>query len=105
MRLENQVLKNFSLDIKAGSTVAIVGLSGGGKSTLFALLERFYDDYKGQVLIDGEDIQHIERDWLRQQMGKYYGSSQTATNQEPQRWSTKSRYYLIQVSIIILNTA
>jgi ATP-binding cassette subfamily B (MDR/TAP) protein 1 len=70
MRPENQVLRNFSLDIKSGSTVAIVGLSGGGKSTLFALLERFYDDYTGQVLIDGEDIQNIDRDWLRQQMGK-----------------------------------
>lgn len=71
MRPENQVLRNFSLDIKSGSTVAIVGLSGGGKSTLFALLERFYDDYTGQVLIDGEDIQNIDRDWLRQQMGKF----------------------------------
>jgi ABC-type multidrug transport system fused ATPase/permease subunit len=80
MRPENQVLRNFSLDIKSGSTVAIVGLSGGGKSTLFALLERFYDDYTGQVLIDGEDIQNIDRDWLRQQMA--------LVNQEPLLFNT-----------------
>lgn len=69
MRPENQILKNFSLDIKSGTTVAIVGLSGGGKSTLFALLERFYDDYEGLVSIDGEDVKNLDRDWLRQQMG------------------------------------
>jgi ABC-type multidrug transport system fused ATPase/permease subunit len=68
MRQENQVLRNFSFDIKSGRT--IVGMSGGGKSTLFALLERFYDDYTGQMLIDGGYIQNIDRDWLRQRMGK-----------------------------------
>ncbi|MCL4127340.1 UNVERIFIED_CONTAM: hypothetical protein GTU68_001708, partial [Idotea baltica] len=48
-----EVLTNFNLRVPAGKVVAIVGASGGGKSTLAQLLERFYDVTKGQITIDG----------------------------------------------------
>nr|ASS36018.1 ABCB8 [Samia ricini] len=59
------VLKNFNLKIPAGKTVAIVGTSGNGKSTIVALLERFYDVNEGQVLIDGIDLREFDCKWLR----------------------------------------
>lgn len=60
-----QVLKNISLNIKAGQTIALVGNSGGGKSTISALLPRFYDVKKGQIEIDGINIKDIELQSLR----------------------------------------
>ena len=59
------VLEDFSLDIAAGSTVAIVGASGAGKSTLFELLLRFYDPQQGQVLLDGVDLQRLPPETVR----------------------------------------
>ncbi|CAB3251091.1 unnamed protein product [Arctia plantaginis] len=59
------VLKNFNLKIPAGKTVAIVGTSGNGKSTIAALLERFYDVNAGKVTIDGVDIKEFNAEWLR----------------------------------------
>ncbi|KAM3959241.1 mitochondrial potassium channel ATP-binding subunit [Aphomia sociella] len=64
-RPEVTVLKNFNLKIPAGKTVAIVGTSGNGKSTIIALLERFYDVNEGQVFIDGVDIRELDAKWLR----------------------------------------
>ncbi|KAG6458871.1 mitochondrial potassium channel ATP-binding subunit [Manduca sexta] len=64
-RPEASVLKNFNLLIPAGKTVAIVGTSGNGKSTIAALLERFYDVNSGQVTIDGVDIREFDDKWLR----------------------------------------
>lgn len=64
-RPESVVLKNFNLQIPAGKTVAIVGTSGNGKSTIVALLERFYDVNNGQVTIDGYDIRDLNVEWLR----------------------------------------
>lgn len=59
------VLKDINLNIKAGSNVAIVGNSGGGKTTLINLLPRFYDATCGQILIDGVDIKKYSLESLR----------------------------------------
>jgi len=65
----NLVLKDFTLNIKKGKTVALVGQSGSGKSTLANLLTRFYDINSGQILIDGIDIRDITKKSLRDQLG------------------------------------
>ncbi len=63
---ENEpVLQDFNLRIKPGEVVALVGPSGGGKSTVVGLLTRFYDPQQGRVLIDGQDIRMITMDSLR----------------------------------------
>ena len=59
------VLKDINLKIQKGRTIAFVGNSGGGKSTLVALLPRFYDVQKGSVQIDGVNIKELELDSLR----------------------------------------
>ena len=56
MRPGISALKNFSLDIKPGETIALVGPSGAGKTTVFQLLQRFFDPQTGRILIDGVDI-------------------------------------------------
>ncbi|XP_051970908.1 mitochondrial potassium channel ATP-binding subunit [Xyrauchen texanus] len=61
----NQILKNFSLTLPPCRTVAIVGESGGGKSTVAALLERFYDPSSGVIMLDGLDIRTVDPSWLR----------------------------------------
>ena len=63
------VLKDFSLTINKGETVALVGQSGSGKSTLANLITRFYDVNKGEILIDGENIKNITKKSLRDLMG------------------------------------
>ena len=63
------VLKNFSLTIKKGETVALVGQSGSGKSTLANLITRFYDVNEGEILIDGINIKDITKKSLRDLMG------------------------------------
>ncbi len=64
-RDEDWVLKNISLDIAAGSTVAFVGATGAGKSTVVNLLGRFYDYQKGEIFIGNKNIQDIELNYLR----------------------------------------
>ena len=59
------VLKNIDLNVKAGTTVAIVGNSGGGKTTLVNLLPRFYDVKSGAIKIDGKDIRNLSLESLR----------------------------------------
>src|SRR3712207_3654047 len=56
----------LSLSIPAGQTVAVVGATGAGKSSLAGMLARFYDPQSGQVLLDGIDIKRLELDQLRQ---------------------------------------
>ncbi|KAM0942671.1 putative ABC-type xenobiotic transporter [Dioscorea sansibarensis] len=68
-RPENPILTEFSLKVPAGMTVALVGRSGSGKSTVIALLERFYDPLHGEVLMDGVNIRQLKLKWLRSQMG------------------------------------
>jgi ATP-binding cassette subfamily B protein len=59
------VFNNLCLRIEAGERVGLVGPSGGGKSTLFALLQRFYDVQHGRILIDGQDIARVTQESLR----------------------------------------
>lgn len=63
------VLKNINLKINKGETVALVGSSGGGKSTIVDLLPRFYDVNEGEILIDGNTLKDVEIDSLRKQIG------------------------------------
>jgi len=63
------VLRNISLRIRKGKTVALVGPSGGGKSTLADLVPRFYDPTQGEVLLDGVSLKDYEIESLRKQMG------------------------------------
>ncbi|KAJ8098007.1 P-loop containing nucleoside triphosphate hydrolase protein [Lipomyces tetrasporus] len=62
------ILNNFHLKIPAGKTVALVGASGSGKSTIIGLLERFYLPVGGEVLFDGVNIEDLNVRWLRQQI-------------------------------------
>lgn len=64
-RPDTRVLKDLSLNIRAGETVALVGPSGAGKSTLFDLLLRFYDPGQGRILIDDIDSRQIPLEYLR----------------------------------------
>lgn len=66
---ESDVLHGVSLDIPAGQTLAIVGHSGGGKSTLCQLIPRFYDVEEGSICIDGIDIRDITKSSLRRNIG------------------------------------
>ena len=66
---EKPLIKNFSLDVKSGNHVAIVGPTGCGKTTLINLLMRFYDTNSGKITVDGVNVMDMERDELR----KLYG--------------------------------
>lgn len=67
---ENEkVLKNFNLTIKPGERIALVGASGGGKSTIVKLLLRFFDLKEGSILVDGQDIAKVTQDSLRASIG------------------------------------
>ncbi|KAK1289985.1 ABC transporter B family member 19 [Acorus calamus] len=74
------IFRDFSLFFPAGKTVAVVGGSGSGKSTVVALIERFYDPNQGQVLLDNVDIRTLQLGWLRDQIG--------LVNQEPALFAT-----------------
>ncbi len=64
-----EVLKGIDLDIRPGETVAIVGHSGGGKTTLCQLIPRFYDVTGGRITIDGTDIRDVTKSSIRQNVG------------------------------------
>ncbi|GGH27503.1 ATP-binding cassette, subfamily B [Cribrihabitans marinus] len=65
---ETPVIKNMSLEFKPGKTTALVGQSGGGKSTIFGLIMRFYDPEQGSVLIDGQDLRDVSFSSLRRKI-------------------------------------
>ncbi|KAK6160343.1 hypothetical protein DH2020_003724 [Rehmannia glutinosa] len=79
-RKDTPILQGLNLKVKAGKTVGLVGGSGSGKSTIIALLERFYDPIKGDILLDGHRIKRFKHQWLRSQIG--------LVNQEPILFAT-----------------
>lgn len=64
-----QVFNGFSLSIPSGTTAALVGQSGSGKSTIISLIERFYDPQAGEVLIDGVNLKEFQLKWIRGKIG------------------------------------
>ncbi|TXG49709.1 hypothetical protein EZV62_025584 [Acer yangbiense] len=86
-RPEVLILSNFSLKVNGGQTVAVVGVSGSGKSTIISLMERFYDPVAGQVLLDGRDLKLYNLRWLRNHLG--------LVQQEPIIFSTTIRENII----------
>lgn len=86
-RPEILVLSNFTLKVNGGQTVAVVGVSGSGKSTIISLIERFYDPVAGQVLLDGRDLKSYNLRWLRNHLG--------LVQQEPIIFSTTIRENII----------
>ncbi|ONL97659.1 ABC transporter B family member 27 [Zea mays] len=74
------IFREFSLFFPAGKTIAVVGGSGSGKSTVVALIKRFYDPNEGQVLLDNVDIKTLQLRWFREQIG--------LVNQEPALFAT-----------------
>lgn len=68
-RQDTKVLKNFTLSIPANTTTALVGSSGAGKSTVVALLQRFYDIQNGAITVDGTDLTKLDLRWLRSHIG------------------------------------
>ncbi|EPB85907.1 hypothetical protein HMPREF1544_07323 [Mucor circinelloides 1006PhL] len=77
------VLQDISLTINPGMTVACVGASGSGKSTIVQLLQRFYDPKDGQITLDGHDLKNLNVQWLRQSIG--------VVNQQPVLFNTTIR--------------
>ncbi len=92
---ENYVLKNINFNINPGETVAIVGHTGAGKSTLINILTRFYDINKGSVLLDGIDIRKMDKRDLRkyisivlQDVYLFSGSIKSNINMDnPRNWN------------------
>ncbi|CAG8568513.1 1357_t:CDS:2 [Racocetra fulgida] len=74
-RPDVKTLNDVSFDVEPGSTVALVGSSGSGKSTIMSLILRFYDPISGGVFLDGRDIKSLNLTWLRRQI--------SLVNQEP----------------------
>ncbi|PFP23542.1 multidrug ABC transporter ATP-binding protein [Bacillus sp. AFS073361] len=66
---EERVLKDITLHVKKGETIALVGMSGGGKSTLVSLIPRFYDVTSGRITLDGIDIRNFKVQSLRDKIG------------------------------------
>ncbi|KAJ9171650.1 hypothetical protein P3X46_014986 [Hevea brasiliensis] len=68
-RPNEQIFSGFSLSIASGTTAALVGQSGSGKSTVISLIERFYDPQAGEVLIDGINLKEFQLKWIREKIG------------------------------------
>ncbi|KAF0388106.1 P-loop containing nucleoside triphosphate hydrolase protein [Gigaspora margarita] len=68
-RPDTKILNGLNLELKSGESVALVGRSGNGKSTVATLLQRFYDPNEGTILLDREPLNSIQLHWLRDQIG------------------------------------
>lgn len=66
---DREILKNVSFNVNPGETIALVGPTGAGKTTIISLLSRFYDVTSGEVLVDGNNIKNVTLESLRKQMG------------------------------------
>ncbi|KZP07050.1 P-loop containing nucleoside triphosphate hydrolase protein [Athelia psychrophila] len=77
------IVRDLSISFAAGKTAALVGASGSGKSTIVALVERFYDPQGGRVTLDGRDVRDLNLKWLRTQIG--------LVSQEPTLFATTIR--------------
>ncbi|XAR59296.1 Xenobiotic-transporting ATPase [Bertholletia excelsa] len=86
-RPDVQIFSGFSLKVPSGMTVALVGQSGSGKSTVISLLQRFYDPEAGEVLIDGINLKKFQLRWIREKMG--------LVSQEPVLFTTTIRENII----------
>ncbi|CAJ0575506.1 unnamed protein product, partial [Mesorhabditis spiculigera] len=86
-RPNNPVLKDFDLKIAAGETVALVGPSGGGKSSVVSLIQHFYEPTKGRVLLDGIPIKDISHWWYHQRI--------SLVAQEPVLYDGSVRYNIL----------
>jgi ATP-binding cassette subfamily B (MDR/TAP) protein 1 len=82
-RPSNEIFKGLNLKIKHGETLAIVGTSGGGKSTIIQMIERFYDPLSGTVSYEGNDLKDLNIKWYRDQIG--------LVSQEPTLFNTTIR--------------
>jgi ATP-binding cassette subfamily B multidrug efflux pump len=65
----HQVLRDVDFAVQAGQSVALLGMTGSGKSSVINLIPRFYDPTEGQILVDGHDIRHVTANSLREQIG------------------------------------
>ena len=81
---DSQAIKNVSFTIEPGTTVALVGHSGAGKSTVINLLLRGYDPHEGQILVDGHDLRQVDLGAWRRAVG--------CVEQEPKLWDQTLRY-------------
>lgn len=68
-RPDEMIFSSFSLSIPSGTTAALVGQSGSGKSTVISLIERFYDPQEGAILIDGINLKDFQLRWIRGKIG------------------------------------
>ncbi|KAJ4878101.1 ABC transporter B family member 7 [Raphanus sativus] len=86
-RPDVQIFAGFSLIVPNSTTLALVGHSGSGKSTVISLIERFYDPESGEVLIDGIDLKKLQLKWIRRKIG--------LVSQEPILFATTIRQNIV----------
>lgn len=76
-------IQDFTLELKPGKMIALVGISGGGKSTTVSLLQRFYQPQHGQILLDGQPLQNYQHKYLHSKVMSdiYYKIQSLRTSQ------------------------